>query len=277
MSIMRHALTSKNYVLQDLKGCVMAFSWYQLHPDNKLCMQIRRESDDALLDVGFRNGYVDMDACNAFLDGSITGFITIWYNQSRIAGATNAVQEVAANQPRGIFYTNSINTMGVSFGGVSHYMTIESYPEIDIVGAPLCIYSNFRKSANTTSKYVLCRNLAESADRQYGFYVDNTPPNNIVQFFLQGSSRAALNASQYYSKALIRWYDGNILQDSDNKKQTTVYADTELTSTPSTFLGCRGATGGARSGFFDGQVRTIMVFNSKLSNVAVEWLRNYEF
>ena len=270
-------VNKKQYVLQQLKGCVLAFSWYQLHPDNKLCMRIRRETDDVELDIGFRDGYVDFDTCHRFLSGSITGFITTWYNQSRISGATNAVQSALADQPRGIFYSNNINTMGVSFGGVSHHMTIESYPEIDITAMPLSLYFNFRKSANTSSKYLLCRNLAEAADRQYGVYIDQTAPNNIGQFFLKGSSRCSTNLGMYYSKGLVRWQGDNIYQDSGVVKRLTAYWSTPLTSAPNTFIGCRGATGGAKSGFFDGQVRTIMLFNSALSESAVELMRNIEF
>jgi hypothetical protein len=61
-------------------------------------IQVRRSSDNAVLDIGFTsNGDLDTGALLAFC-GAGNGFVTTWYDQS--GNARNATQSTAANQPQ---------------------------------------------------------------------------------------------------------------------------------------------------------------------------------
>jgi hypothetical protein len=61
-------------------------------------LQVRRSSDNALLDIGFTAGFdLDTTALKNFV-GSGSGFVAKWYDQSGFA--INAVQATTASQPR---------------------------------------------------------------------------------------------------------------------------------------------------------------------------------
>jgi hypothetical protein len=63
------------------------------------CINVRRDSDNATMDIGFRNGLLDTATLLAF-NGSANGFVTTWYNQGSLGSAGNATQSTAASQPQ---------------------------------------------------------------------------------------------------------------------------------------------------------------------------------
>lgn len=71
------------YFLDSYTGAVVAFSLRKLRSAySGYCMRVRRSSDNAELDIGFRkNGVVDLAAINTFCAGSIPR-IANWYDQS---------------------------------------------------------------------------------------------------------------------------------------------------------------------------------------------------
>jgi hypothetical protein len=156
-------------------------------------------------------------------------------------------------------------------------MTIQSYPEMNILSDPIGLYANFYKPDQVDNKYFFCKNNEDTASRQYGIYLDSTAPFNNANFFLNGSSRCSTDTKAPDSRVFFRWFSGNIYQNSGVVDRVTTYASTALTEAPSTYIGCRGNTGGTQYGHFDGEIKTIMLFNSIVSRSAIELMRSYLF
>jgi hypothetical protein len=73
------------------------FSYWKLRSGyGGSCLQVRRSSDNAILDVGFVDYYLDLDAIVNFC-GSSQGYMTQWYDQS--VNAATIRQTNATSQP----------------------------------------------------------------------------------------------------------------------------------------------------------------------------------
>jgi len=60
------------------------------------CVNVRRSSDNATQDIGFKGRDFDVDAFNTFVGGG-SGYVVTWYDQ---VGAIHPTQATAANQPQ---------------------------------------------------------------------------------------------------------------------------------------------------------------------------------
>lgn len=79
-------------------GAIGAYSLRLLDNDYAgACIKVRRSSDDAELDIGFVNGYLD-DITLLTFAGVGDAFIVTWYDQS--GNGRNATQTTPANQPQ---------------------------------------------------------------------------------------------------------------------------------------------------------------------------------
>ena len=88
----------ENLLLDDLTGSTGAFSLRLLSSSyTGYAIQVRRDSDNTTLNVGFVNGQLDTAALTSFCTGT-NGFVTVWYNQADINN--NAIQTVSSSQPK---------------------------------------------------------------------------------------------------------------------------------------------------------------------------------
>lgn len=79
------------------------------------CIRVRRDSDNAMLDIGFdTNGNLDIAALQSFVGGS-NGFVVIWYDQS--GNQNNLTQVTQIYQPRIINLGVLITSNGKPFIG----------------------------------------------------------------------------------------------------------------------------------------------------------------
>lgn len=86
------------YLLDQYPGAVVAFSPRKLRSSYAgPCMRIRRDTDNAQLDVYFVNNYLDIDAITSFC-GSGSGFITVYYDQS--GNGNNATNSTLTYEPQ---------------------------------------------------------------------------------------------------------------------------------------------------------------------------------
>jgi hypothetical protein len=262
----------KNYLLQYLKGCVLAFSYYQLYPASTLCIRIRRIADDVEQDFGFRCGYLDIDSVHAFLAGG-DGAVTTWYNQSRTSGATNAVQATTSKQPL-FSYASNIFRFGLYFNG-SHYLTVPLYSELNLVTEPISAFIDFYKNDSTTNRCLFCKNTTALADFQYGLYTSYVDDSlNNVYCSLDGSARTIPKTSTYpTSRCAVRWQRNTaatwkIFKESnkDDSSADYGYDGYTITQSGSTFyIGCRGNTGGTTAMAYIGNIKTLLIFNTRQS------------
>lgn len=132
-----------------------AYSVVRLSTWNGNCLQVRRASDNATLDIGFRNNIVDAAAADVFAAGSALS-VSIWYDQS--GNGLNLVQATGANQPS---FTSLNEWIGgrrpVSFDGLqsstSKFMT--STPAINRLGHTIYQAVAPRADFGVTSYYDL--------------------------------------------------------------------------------------------------------------------------
>ena len=88
---------SKAYLLESYPGASVAYSLRKIKVYSGYCIKVRRSSDDATQDIGFKNGVLDEDALLAFV-GANDGFIETWYDQS--GNGNNVVQGITTRQPK---------------------------------------------------------------------------------------------------------------------------------------------------------------------------------
>jgi hypothetical protein len=92
----------------------------QLKANAQLCMTVRRSSDDAIKDIGFSQGIVDIASIMAFI-GSSSGYVKTLYDQS--GNGYHLTQITLANQPRivnsGILDVDANNIPTLFFDGTN--------------------------------------------------------------------------------------------------------------------------------------------------------------
>lgn len=76
------------------------------------CLNVRRSSDNATQDIGFVNGYLDLQSLSDFV-GSNNGYVTKWYDSS--GNGNDFIQTSLSGQPR--IVNNGALEDGLWFGG----------------------------------------------------------------------------------------------------------------------------------------------------------------
>jgi hypothetical protein len=88
----------ESFLLDDYPNAKRAYSLRLLRSDyTGNCVQVRRESDNTTLNIGFVGNYLDTASLKTFCSGT-NCFVGVWYDQS--TEASNAVTTTAANQPQ---------------------------------------------------------------------------------------------------------------------------------------------------------------------------------
>jgi len=82
------------------------------------CINVRRDSDNAAMDIGFVGNQIDVATLLAFV-GSANGYATAWYNQGSLGSSGNLTQSTAAFQPRVVasgVVEKQVGTSALNFG-----------------------------------------------------------------------------------------------------------------------------------------------------------------
>ena len=87
-------------LLNNYSGASAAYSLRKLDGNyTGSAIKIRRDSDQALQDIGFANNELDTASIASFCSGT-NGYVHTWYEQSGASGAANMVQSSASAQPK---------------------------------------------------------------------------------------------------------------------------------------------------------------------------------
>jgi hypothetical protein len=90
-----HKMLKKPYfVLDDIDANMLYFSFSKIHKDDTVCIKVRRDSDNAEKDIGFKNNFLDIDDLLSFVGGG-NGYVTATYAQ----GQTSSFQSNLSAQP----------------------------------------------------------------------------------------------------------------------------------------------------------------------------------
>lgn len=122
---------SSAFLLDDYPGAEFAFSTRLLSSTyTGDCMRVRRSSDGNLLDVGFVDGYLDVDAIETFRGASTDVKINEWYDQSGNAMIlSNAAQDTMPFIYFGGAYQTSLGKYAAQFHNAAFdkYLTNSNY------------------------------------------------------------------------------------------------------------------------------------------------------
>lgn len=118
---------SEKYLLDNYPS-IFAVSMRRLSSSATKCIRVRRDSDDAEMDIVFVGGFLDTATLLSFVGGG-SGYIVKWYNQGYGGSIYDAVQPTQVDQPRivdnGVLEVDP-NTGLASpyFDGGSRYLTV---------------------------------------------------------------------------------------------------------------------------------------------------------
>lgn len=106
---------NKNSLLDLYPGAAAAYSLRKLKSDyTGAAIRVRRASDSAEQDIGFRGGILDTVSLTSFCTGT-DGLVTTWYDQS--GNAYDASQATTSNQPK--IYDSATGIITNSNGNIS--------------------------------------------------------------------------------------------------------------------------------------------------------------
>jgi hypothetical protein len=118
---------------------ILGWDFTQLKTDQTKCLRVRRDSDNAELDIHYLNGYIDSVSILSFVGVGNNGYVTTLYDCN---GLHNLVQTTLSKQPliveNGVFLENGIKFM-------STYETCficDYFNGLYVENPPFAVYSN---------------------------------------------------------------------------------------------------------------------------------------
>lgn len=242
-------------------SCVAFFSYYRSSRHFKgQCVEIMRGSDYATAWFGYKGslGYIDYIAIALFCSGT-TGKVKTWVNGSVLAG-NNAVQNNYANMPI-IYESGTFNADGLKFViASSNYMSIVDYAGIQIIEPPLTIYANAKISSSHVG-YYLYKGLDSTINSTYGIYNSNLANPQEIGIILKDFENYANQESDTIIEA---WTSkaANGLKIKSSTTETLLTYGINTTNYNNVYLGCRADAALTRSRYLNGNIKSIIIFNS---------------
>jgi hypothetical protein len=139
-------------LLDDYSGAAAAYSLRKLDKDyTGSCIRIRRDNDNAEIDIGFVNNYVDTTAIKNFTPLANQSFVVTWYDQS--GNNRNASQSVAGNQPLLITFNNQFGTIDAIASSEKAIVFVNPMRLINnfsTISQPISVFTYARKDNTTT-------------------------------------------------------------------------------------------------------------------------------
>jgi len=190
-------------LLIDLYPQTAAWSVRKLRAAQTQCMRIRRNSDDAELDIGFVAGWVDQAAIIAHC-GVAAGFVTTMYDQT--TGSCDLLQASSALQPQ--IYNGTIVLVDAGGNPGLLFAAAEYMRDSTIASSaqPNTIYSHFERSADgflyDGGGGAAARHALFNSGGLYRLYAGSTT--------IKGSDDTARHVSRalYSTPTATLWIDG---------------------------------------------------------------------
>ena len=236
-------------------NAVLGFSYYKLFKSYRgYCLRVRRSSDNAEMDFGFVNGYIDVAGIVAFC-GNGNGYVSVWYNQYSLGN--NAIQADTTKQPR-IVNNGVFDSEGLLFDNDNlTTLSIDRYSAIRITNYPLAIYANYTSDINQAGFI-----FSKVNDYELMEYYDGGTPNLLT---FRGSGGADIIATNNIPqtglrKTLSQWIDSNVdgvEQNFNGTNKKGTMATTVSDNSNIAYIGGLNATY-----CFTGKIKTIVIFNA---------------
>lgn len=222
-------------------------------------VQVRRSSDDALRNFGFDKwGDIESTEILTWVGSGNDGFVRIVYNQ---VNSNYAYQTTDAEQPK-IVAAGVFQTAGLKFDGSDDYMTVDKYTDVNITDHPLTIFSQLIKPDASTT--IIVGINTDGSNAQFSFYTTTVPQS--FNFKLNSTAIQQAYTTGTQENVMCVYKDGNTNAQMLKANSGTTTDDYSSTLTQYNFLniGARSTNGTntAHSFFFNGNLKTIIVFNS---------------
>lgn len=236
----------------DLYPAVAGYSTRRLRDDATLSMRIKRQSDNAPLDIGFDvAGNLDLAAIATHC-GASNGYVLKWYDQVGpydLIGGTN-VEPMIWSAATGQFYDG--DRAALSFSAIRTFTNV-AYP----LSTPLSLFA-VANGAGGGYNHFMC---GISSQR---LYIGNVPDNSYATFFGSGTWHDVSGNTPNTSVAGVRSYMGVV----NNGTLATPYLNGAAQGTKT---GTMDATTGIDVGhslnanFWGGKASELLLFNTDQS------------
>jgi hypothetical protein len=226
-------------------------------------IQVRRSSDNAVLDIGFEgDGNLNIGALLAFC-GAGNGFVTTWYDQS--GNGRNATQSTAANQPQivssgNVLQVNSQPTL--TYDGIDDKLLFTyqwANTVFDVFGVntgTTAKFKSFLAEGNGLNSYLgLGCNATSFAEKFAVFksglvnYPFTSVQTNNVQFLVN-----------YYSANGVVSGNINAKFRKNNGSEESNNSSTGILSNSNSIIGAAGA-----GDFWNGNIQEVILYSSDQS------------
>ncbi len=178
---------SYSYLFDDVPGAALGVSLRKLSSSySGNCLQVQRTSDDATLDIGFVNNFLDTAAILSFC-GASNGVVSIWYDQS--GNGNNLAQSTSAFAPlictSSAITTNTYNSQKAVYfpdtHGVINLTCVNS-----LTGVTVSTLFGVGLQSTETRRYLFINFfMFQSPDFAAAFYADDI--TNRIEMFAGGS------------------------------------------------------------------------------------------
>lgn len=243
------------YILDTVPGASLALSLRKLRSAYAgYCIRIRRSSDNAELDIGFVNNWVDIATILTFI-GTGSGYIVTWYDQS--GNGNNALQTVATAQ-----------TLFVADAGVE----LNNLPVIRFVSNDFFNFSGF-SIGNQNSIFIVCKsnNATGPIFASSGYYYNIFPENNAI-YYDYPSGNGAVWSGTFTNYSVLNTNQNNLSVGLNINGIAQV--NKTLENYPARTIDRLGQL--VNSYFFIGDIAEIIVYDSTINSVQISQINNNE-
>lgn len=199
--------------------------------------------------------------------------LAAYYNMSTINLFNLALRGYGNNNGTGVGLVATTDLVpgiaggiGTKYNGSGEYTTIPGTGLLDILAAPLSIFTWTRVDSGST-RWVISKNLDAGANMQYGYFFDSV--NNRIDFYLEGASRCTSPNNSIEVGSLhfmgYTWDGTTVTPYIDAVPGTTGAYAGSLTSRPNMSIARRAGSANT----LDAAVDESMIFDSYLTNIQV--------
>lgn len=262
LGLQRSSKVGKKYILDSLgvvDTCVLGFSLYQLTNRYKgNCIKVRRASDNDELDIGFKDGFIDIDLLELFCNGT-DGYVKIWYNQGQSSGVQDAIQTTNGSQPQ-IVSSGSFFSDGLKFDAIDDYMSVIVYTAIDITTHPLSYYMNYCNN-NYHNGFYFAKYFSGGSSFNIQYCLQSI--TTTARIFVNGSMGRVITTASHNGegcdKILVSW--GGTGTNEFKFKTGGDLSENTVNGTLSSYN--TFTIGNWNSGnFIDANIKSLLIFNS---------------
>jgi len=158
-------------------------------------IKVRRPSDNNELDIGFKDGVLDIATLLTFV-GSGNGFVSIWYDQS--GEGNNLLQTSASRQPMivkaGVLVTEN-GKPALNFDGINDFLLNTSF-KLNPVPFTLFIVNKFNETGSI-------QHLIDQSERSNAGYLFRTTGTKNYQYYYYPDINGVIVANSNTSQTLI--------------------------------------------------------------------------